>query len=235
MKIENNTYYNGVYNRSNPTFSAIHPTRFFIKCEDGQFRQVTNSNTIKNRLQRKIVTWLNKATNDRKRKLEGKTVKVNKNENPEERNLRDRLVRFVLRHDKDYASRQEVTSIYLEPNGKFFSYLLTGDTVKCAGEGKPIGKVLSEIKTKQDFMRTYYGYSNEQARSYITPNDEKKLKQVKEDYFRQSETAVRNLMANQNVDKSYLDLYFEPIIGKRSKTPKGFKLINAAFKNFMNS
>jgi chaperonin GroEL (HSP60 family) len=141
-------------------------------------------------------------------------------------------MRFFIANDRDYATRKEVASVYLDKNR---SYMLTGNTVDRIGDGKPIGKAYGQIRETQDYMRNYYGYSNEEARHYVSPADKLKLDMAKEAYFKETETAVQNLIANPRVNKSYLDFYFEPIVGKKSHKLKGFNLIDVAFKNFLSS
>ncbi len=221
-------------NYHNPTFVAIHPSRYFIRCEDGHFRQITNPDTIRS-LQGKVIKWLNQPMYDAQRTLEGAPRKVKKNESVEEKALKDRLIRFFVNNDKDYRKRQVVKSVYLSPQGResVSPYILTGDTVDLAGDGKPIRKVHNNIRESREYMKAYYGVSDEQASRYISASDANRLSQAKSDYHRQSEECVRKLMRDENVDRSTINLYFEPVIGKKSKKAVKFNLVNAIFQKIM--
>lgn len=238
MKIDNFNYginnYNLKKNISQPSFSSIHPSRYFIRCEDGKFRQVTNNDTIKS-LQRKIVGWLNKSLHDNKRLLEGRMAKVAKKESESAKSMRERLMRFFLNNDRDFSARRVVKSVYIDSTGgKVSSYILTGNTVDLAGDGKSIGKVHSKIKESRDFARTYYGVSEETASKYTSAADARRLSQARADYHRQSEECVKKLMADEKVDRSTINLYFQPVInGKKKKGLPEFELVNAVLQKYM--
>ena len=82
-------------------------------------------------------------------------------------------------------------------------------------------------------MKAYYGVSDEQASRYISASDANRLSQAKSDYHRQSEECVRKLMRDENVDRSTINLYFEPVIGKKSKKAVKFNLVNSIFQKIM--
>lgn len=214
------------------SFEAIHPTKYYLRCADGQFHRVTNPDLIR-RLQGRVVTWLNKSMHDSRRALEGNPRKVKSSETSAEKAMRERLVKFFVDNDKDYAKRSAVKSSYIGPKDKVSTYILTGDTVDLAGDGKPIGKVHSNIRETREFMRSYYGISEEQANNYVSMSDALRLSQAKADYHKQSEEAVGKLMKNETIDRSTVVFYFSPIVGKKSKKPSKFELVNAMFQKIM--
>ncbi len=221
-------------NYKSPTFEAIHPSRYFIKCEDGHFRQVTNPDTIRT-LQGRVVKWLNQPMHDAQRVMDGNPRKTKSSETAAQKAMKERLIRFFTNNDSDYKKRQVVRSVYLSPKGResVSPYVLTGDTVDLAGDGKPIGKVHGNIREAREYMRTYYGISEEQASRYVSASDANRLSQAKADYHRQSEDCVRKLMQDENVDRSTINFYFEPVIGKKSKNGVKFNLLNAIFQKIM--
>lgn len=222
------------YNYKSPTFEAIHPSRYFIKCEDGHFCQVTNPDTIR-ALQGKVIKWLNQPKNDAQRLIEGNPRKTKTSETAAQKAMKERLISFFQNNDSDYKKRQVVKSVYLSPKGRdtVSPYILTGDTVDLAGDGKPIGKVHGNIRESREYMRAYYGISEEQASRYVSAVDANRLSQAKADYHRQSEECVRKLMQDEKVDRSIINLYFEPVIGKKSKKKVSFNLVNAIFQKIM--
>ncbi|MCM1339207.1 MAG: hypothetical protein NC191_06015 [Muribaculaceae bacterium] len=217
-----------------PSFEAIHPTRYFFKCEDGQFRQVTNADTIR-LLQGKIVKMLNKAMNEARRAAEGKAVRVNKSETSTEKSIRERLINFMINNDRDYAQRRAVKSVYVSgAQGELMRpYILTGHTVDLGGDGKSIGKIHGKIRETRDFVRSYYGLSDTQASTYVSAADARRLSEAKADYHNQSAQCVRNLMADKRVDKAPIDFYFEPQLTPKSKKVSKFNLVNAILKRFL--
>ena len=234
MKIDCSNYQVMSVKRQNPSFKAIHPSVYFIRCADGQFRRPTNPNVIK-LLQRKIISWLNKPMNDTRRITDGKGLRVNKSETSLEKSMKERLVRFFMSNDKDYFTRREVRSVYITPieGGKVSPYILTGSTVDMAGDGKSIGKIHGKIRESRDFIMDYYGATAEQARSYVSASDARSLSMAKADYHKQSEECVRKLMKDGTVDKSVMEFFFEPVITPKSKKVSKYNLVNVILKKYM--
>ena len=61
MQIHNISTYN-TQNTPRTSFGAIHPTKYYVKLDDGAYHEVRSQKLIKS-LQRKIITWLNKDYN----------------------------------------------------------------------------------------------------------------------------------------------------------------------------
>ena len=114
------------------SFQAVHPTRYYVRCEDGTFHHVVNSDVVKT-LQRKLVTWLNKDYHDTIRLTTGKPVK---NESVGEKTIRERIVRFFRNRDIDYREKNIVrsfntTNVLRETE----SYILTGKSANIIVKG----------------------------------------------------------------------------------------------------
>jgi len=229
MKIENRSLYN--IPGKNPAFASIYRSVYFIKCQDGQYRQVTNSDTIR-KLQRGLISWLNKSFNDGRRAQKSSNVLRNNVRPASENFLMNRFVNFILNSDRDYLKRKVAKSIYLDSNRNIRSYIVTGETAELCSDAKDIGKIHSQIKEARNEMLNY-GFSKQQAELYISSADSRRLRQAKYDYHRNNEECVRSLMKDDNVDKSVLNLYFEPNLEKTKKGKLDFKLVNALIQKYM--
>ena len=69
-----NSYNN--QNKSKPSFGAIHPCLYYVKKGEQSYQLVTDADLIKNTLQKKIVTWLNRNYNARMKAATGSSVKL---------------------------------------------------------------------------------------------------------------------------------------------------------------
>jgi hypothetical protein len=237
MKIENvcmNNYSKtNVNNRTTPSFQAIHPTRYYIKCADGQYRKVTNNDTVQY-LQKKIISWLNKTLNDNKRLIEGNPRKVSHKETQHEQYMRANLERFFMANDKDYASRRVAKSIYVDSDNSLYPYIVTGKTTDFACNGRPIGKAHKQMNESREYVQTYYGLGAKEAEQYISPAVKRCLAKAKENYHRENENLVRKLMADTSEDRATVNFYFSSIPDGKKARPK-FQLENAIWQKFMIS
>jgi hypothetical protein len=238
MKIDNvciNNYKTktNANNRTTPSFQAIHPTRYYLKCADGQYRKIT-SNEIIQYLQKKIISWLNKATNDNKRIIEGNPKKVNHKETPQEQAMRLNLERFFIANDKDYASRRFAKSVYLGSDNYMQPYILTGKTIDFANDGKSIGKAHKQINESRQYAQTYYGLDAKEAEQYVSPSAKMGLAKAKEEYHRENENLVSKLMRDKNMDTSTVNFYFTTVPDGKKSRPK-YQLVEAIWQKYMMS
>lgn len=109
MQIHNISTYN-TQNSPRTSFGAIHPTKYYVKLDDGAYHEVRSQKLIKS-LQRKIITWLNKDYNSaQKSKKQAK-------ETAQSKALRERIVRFsttvTQTTEKDLTQDHSTTQIVL--------------------------------------------------------------------------------------------------------------------------
>lgn len=218
------SFYNPVSNESRssrlkPSFTSVHPTVYFVRNQDGKYVQVTAKDTVKT-LQRKIITWLNKAYNDANNVRNGKVPKSSKSESNEDKILKMKLVRFFQMNDPDYAKKPFVRSYYTEnQNGRMYSFILSGpscDLVEAAA--KPIGQARGAIKTKKDNIKSYFGIDEQKAKSYISKSDVNSISEAAKNYRSDAEKIIRNLLAQNRPKDMRFEAYFVPYMkGKEVK------------------
>jgi hypothetical protein len=238
MKIDNvciNNYKTktNANNRTTPTFQAIHPTRYYLKCADGQYRKVTSKEIIQH-LQKKVISWLNKATNDNKRIIEGNPRKVNHKETQQEQIMRTNLERFFIENDKDFASRRVAKSVYVGFDTFMRPYILTGKTIDCACSGKSIGKAHKQINESRQYAQTYYGLGAKEAEQYISPSAKSTLAKAKEDYHKENANMISKLMGDKNIDKATVNFYFTAIPDGKKSRPE-YQLVETIWQKYMMS
>lgn len=231
MKVNGLGFQTSSYNTNNntetPTFTALHQSRYFLKCESGEFQEITSSKVIKG-LQRKLVTWLNKLHNDSTKIMQGKTPKNLKSESLEEKTLRERLIRFFLNNDRDYFKHKVVRSFYTtDRNGAQKSYILTGDSISIVDEAaKPIGKKRGIIKHKTNVISEYYGIDIEKAKTYISEKEVLDVMEATRNYHNSVENAVNNILAKNRAEDTIFDAYFVPRQKGKNLVPE---LVDAKF------
>ena len=217
--------------RSNakPYFGAVHPAKYYVKCEDGVFREVPSAKTIK-RLQRKLVGWLNKLHHDNNRVMNGETPRVIKSETPQEKSLRERLVRFFINRDKDYAQRNVVNSFYeTVSSDRVNSYIFTGDSVDVIQDvAKPLGQIRGDIRERKNILSMYHGVDFDQADKYLPAKVTREEKHASHNYFNKVKNFITRIFSNPNarVQHSVFEAYFVPHLkGKNIK----YELVDAKF------
>lgn len=212
-----------------PSFGAVHPAKYYIKCQDGVFREVSTAKTVKS-LQRKLVTWLNKLHHDSKRIVNGEAPRVIKSETEKDKTLRERLVRFFTNRDKDYAERNVVNSFYenLE-DGNINSYIFTGNSIDVIQNvAKPLGQIRGDIRERKNILTMYHGVDFNQADKYLPSamvNDESI---ASKNYFNKVKNFIKKVFSNPNSQSvnSLFEAYFIPHIkGKNIK----YELVDAKF------
>lgn len=206
-------------NNLKTSFTSVHPTVYFVKQKDGKYVQVTAKDTIKT-LQRKIITWLNKAYNDANNMRNGKVPKASKSESNEDKILKMKLVRFFQMNDPDYAKRPFVRSYYTEnQNGKMYSFILSGpscDLVEAAA--KPIGRARGVIKTKKDNIINYFGVDEQRAKNYISRSEVNSIGEAAKNYRSDAEKIIKNLLSQNRPKDMRFEAYFAPYMkGKEIK------------------
>lgn len=209
------------------SFGSIHPVRYFIKCENGEYVQIKSPKVIKT-VQRKLVTWLNKLHNETKNIMSGKTPKTRKSESELDKSLRERLVRFFVNHDWDYRQNKVVRSFYhSEKQGETIPYILTGHTTGYIDDAaKSIERKSSDIKDKAGIISEYYGIPLDEAKRFIPQSDNAELSKVKKNYCKKIAEVIKNILRQKNPSDKTLNAYFIPHIkGKDIK----YELTNATF------
>lgn len=213
-------------NINQQTFGSIHPVRYFMKCENGEYVQVKSPKVIKT-IQRKLVTWLNKFHNE---SANGTKVKTKKTESEQDKSLRERLVRFFVNHDWDYRQNKIVRSFYhSEHQGETMPYIITGQTTGYVDDAaKSIERKYADIKDKADIISEYYGIPLDEAKQYLPKSDSSELSKVKKNYCKTIANVIKNILRQKNPSDKTLNAYFTPHIkGKNIK----YELTNATFDN----
>lgn len=233
MIVTDVSFQNSVYNSNikagvKPSFTSVHPSVYFVKGSDGKYHQVFSADVIKS-LQRKIVGWLNKPYNDSAAVKNGKKPKVSKLESPEEKSLRDRLVRFFYNNDPDYAKKAFVRSFYTENNnGNLYSFILSGqssDLVEAAA--KPIGQARGIIKAKKDNISKYFGIDEQRAKNYVPREDVRGLAEASKNYHEDAVKVIKTLLSQNRPRDMRFEAYFVPYNkGKEIK----YQLVDAYLK-----
>ncbi len=209
-------YVNREYSSNkNVTFGAVHPVRYFMKCDDGSFHKVVEPKCVKT-LQRKLIGWLNTSFNEQNKISQGSVVKKVKNVPPEKKSLADRFVRFITANDGDYAANKVARSFYTENSIKEAqSYIITGDTSQMVDEAaKPIGRARRDIKGKKDIIKHYYGISEKEARSFVPHQDKQKEIQAVQDFNAVVKQKIHEILNKHDPKNSLLDVFFVPRINK---------------------
>src|SRR5574344_1317932 len=206
-----NSFYKSKNNNINPSFGAIHPSKYFLKCEDGSNVEITSGELLKT-LQRKLVGWLNKLHNDATNIMNGKSPKTLKSEKPEEKALRERLVRFFLNHDNDYANTRVVRSYYpMNYAEKGKQFILTGHSIHFVDDAaKPIGQVKGDIRAKAEILSEYYGIGNTKAKNYVHGEQDFDLKLAQKHYYESVEAYFTPKFKGKKIKYELVDAYFKP-------------------------
>lgn len=216
----------GVQYSSSPSFGSIHPVRFYVKCEDGEFHQVVSGKVIKS-LRRKLVTWLNKDYYDEIRLTESKSVKK---ESKNEKSLRERLVRFFVNRNSDYREKNIVRSFsttnrYREPE----VYILTGKSTELVDNAaKPFENFHSDIKERAEFLSDSYGIEVEKVKKYISAQSSVQKNIVAKQYYDVLSKTIKKILAEFDPKNSLFEVFFVPSVkGKNVK----YELVNATFNH----
>lgn len=204
------------------SFQAVHPARYYVKCEDGKFHHVVNSDVVKT-LQRKLVTWLNKDYHDTIRLTTGKPAK---NESVGEKTVRERIVRFFRNRDIDYREKNIVrsfntTNVLRETE----SYILTGKSANIIDSAaKSIRDFNSDIKSRAEGLSEVYGIELNKVKKYIHDKASWQKSAVKREYHDGLKTIINRLLGYNDPKNSLLELYFVPKVkGKNVK----YELVDA--------
>lgn len=194
-----------------PSFTSVHPAVYFVKGTDGKFHQVSSADIIKT-LQRKIVGWLNKPYNDSAAIKKGKKPKVSKSESPEEKSIRDRLVRFFYNNDPDYAKRPFVRSFYTKNNnGRLYSFILSGQSSELVeAAAKPIGQARGVIKAKKDNITKNFGIDEYRAKNYVPREDVRELAEASKNYHEDAVKVIKTLLSQNRPRDMRFEAYFVP-------------------------
>ena len=205
---------------SKPSFGAIHPSKYYLKCEDGTFQEVVSSKVIKT-LQRKLIVWLNKAHNDSLRVAQPAKKDADKN-------IRERLVRFFVNRDKDYRTKSYARSFFTTNRQKRNkAYILTGRSAEIVeNAAKPIEKHHSDLKERAGIISDYNGIDFKEAKEYISKHSELERIAIIRDYHNKVRSTINKLLREYNPDNSLFEAYFVPHIkGKNIK----YELVDAKF------
>lgn len=218
MKIDGNQ------NNSALSFSAIHPARFYVKCEDGEFHRVVSHKVIKS-LRRKTVTWLNKDYYDEIRLTNGESIKK---ESVKDKALRERLVRFFVNRDPDYREKNIVRSFtttngFREPE----LYILTGKSAEIVDNAaKKIENFHSDLKERAEILSDGYGIELEKVKKYITDRSVFQQNAIKRNYHDSLKDTIENILKVFDPKNSLFEAYFVPHAKGKNIT---YELVDAKF------
>jgi len=227
MKIDNSFSVNThLKTPAKPAFGAVHPARYFIKNIDNTYTRITDVDAIK-LLQRKIVGFLNKYGNDYTMQLQGKAPKK---ETPADKTLRERLMRFFVYHDRDYAQRRVVCSFYDTRDNTAIPYIFTGNsTDEVTALAKPIGQLKSALHSRIRTLCSQHHITSADARRML-PAEEDALYRAQTNYYRTLYRIVKEEVKPEKVNNTCFDAFFEPV--KKGKK-NDYRLVNAEFKSRM--
>ncbi len=222
MKVYNTTFQSPYTNAlSNPAFCAVHPAKYYLKCEDGQFHEVLSSKVIKS-LQRKLVVWLNKTHNDSLRSIQP----IHKTD--VDKNIRERVVRFFINRDKDYRAKSYVRSFYTtNKERKTEAYILTGKSADIVEDAaKPIEMLHSYLKERAGVISDYNCIDLKEAKEFITKQAEVERMAVLRHYHNKAKFAIRRILQTIQPENSLFEAYFKP---HPSGSSIKYELVDAKF------
>lgn len=200
-------------NISNPSFTSIHRAKYFVKWDDGYYYRPASDEVVR-KLQRSIITMLNKGKSD-----SGKQPSAADK-------LRQRLVDFFMRKDVDYAQNPVARSFY-PLGGNSDSFVITGTNIHLVDEAaKPIGRVWRKTNGKADILACDYGMSSDMARRQAAASSEVELADAKRDYFDTVMRKINNILANKNPKDSVFSAFFEP---RKNGSKVTYELVDAKF------
>lgn len=220
MQIQNISAYN-TQNVPKTSFGAIHPTKYYVKLDDGAYHEVRSQKLIKT-LQRKIITWLNKDYNSAQ-----KSQKSTK-ETPQSKALRERIVRFFNNRDTDYRKRPYTRSFYHTNSlGYVDTYILTGKSAEIVeNAAKPIEDVNRSIKNRADAIADFAGLDYATAKKFATNDSEWERMIAARMYHDKARATIRNILSKYSPENSRFDAFFVP----HTKGNKiSYELVDAKF------
>lgn len=216
----------GFQTNSALSFKAIHPTKFYVRCEDGKFHKVVDEDVIK-LLRRKIVTQLNKDYYDKIRLTEGKPVKK---EAESEKSMRERLVRFFVNRDADYRENNIVrsfstTDIYDEPE----VFILTGKSTEIVNnEAKHFEDFHSDLRERAALLSDSYGIEVEKVKKYISDRSSYEKNAIARQYYDVLSSKIKKILKRFDPNNSLFEAFFvAKVKGKNVK----YELVDAKFNH----
>lgn len=233
MKIEGNFSPN-VYGQkpvsyNAPSFESVHPSRYFIRLDNGSFTQVTDGNLIRT-LQRRLITWLNKKDIAG---FEKPSKKPLSKAAEKERQLKDRLVKFFINNDNDYAHHRVVKSFYSDNRvtNTTQSYIFSGQHTQILDEAaKPIGRIKADIKNKIATACEEYCLSPQEAKLKLSGPEDEFLLSAKVNYYDIVNKYLSRSEVKTNPKNTVFDVYYVPV--KKGKK-LDYQLYNAELKRTM--
>lgn len=225
------TPYNNLQNKSTPTFGAIHPSLYYVKVGDGTYQMVMDSDLIKNTLQKKLVTWLNRDYNARMKAAQGSTVK-SKPETPETKALRERLTRFFINRDEDYRVKgQDRAASYFNTDmttGLVRPYIFTGRSVSVLDScAERIKQVQAQIKRLTEDLQGFYGFKYAEAKAKAAAELDSELQAAKSAYHETVMELLRSPQAKSDPKNTIFSAFFEAKTKGKKTT---YELVNAKFE-----
>ncbi len=209
-----------------PVFGAVHPSKYFVKNQDGKYVEVKSVELVKT-LQRKLIGWLNKQHNDNLNIVSGRAASV-KPVNASEKPLFSRLVRFFINRDEDYKKNPIARSFYdLNRQKGAESYILTGHSISIVEDAaKPIRNVKRDIKVDSNEISDTYGLDLDKTKRFVSENSNIALLEATKTYFHSAKSVIRRVLQKFDKKNSVFEAYFTPVIkGKKVK----YELENATF------
>lgn len=212
---------NKKYNQT--SFGSIHPTRCFVKWDDGYYYQATEKEVIKD-LKRLIVSLLNKNINNERRGVQplAKPTKAWIKKNA----LVERISKFFTNRDADYARHNEVRAFSrLNDNHKPEIFILTGKHIFIADdEGKNVGRIYRKSKEKAEVVSDNLGIPFEDAKKSVDMEFEHDLKLAKMNYFDKVEAQIKQILSVPNPSNTPFDAYF---VAKKKGDKFVYELVDA--------
>lgn len=204
-----------------PTFTAVHPARYFVADDTGNWVRADGKDLIRT-LQRKLIGYLNYAYNLSQR-AEGSKIKK---ESDLDKTVRERLVRFFKNRDKDYRHRECARSVYdTTYSGDLKPYILTGNSVDVANEnGKIVGEAKKFIRDKINHAKYQLNMTENEAKDSLSSGDLYYRKDAANTYYKNIRTYISNILKSGNPENSTFDAYF---IARKKGKRVSYELVQA--------
>ena len=208
-------------NSQKVSFCSVHPARFFVKRENGEYFQITS-----------------KESSDKFRKYLSKLLSYDyniqyssnkyKKESAEQKSIRERLVRFFKNRDIDYKNKN-IASSFLRINSQNEAevYILTGNTATIMkNAANEIVNVQHRANERTEAIMSNFQINYNKARSMIKEEINTQVSYAKSTYFHKVWDEIRKILNLNDIKNSRFDAYFEPY---KSGSKIKYRLVDAKF------
>jgi hypothetical protein len=209
-----------------PSFGAVHPARFFVRTEGGEFCEVTSRITV-DRLRKHISKMLNRSRNEARKRAMG-IYKKSPAEKSETRTIREWLENVFIKHDEHYARRNEVSSFARTNSmGETKAFFMTGDSVNISQDAaQPISDAWRYANDRAEVVSDNLKISYEKAKDYLKGEREDRISGAKYSYFSTVYNKIREILGQNELINSHLDMFFDM---KLSGKTVNYKLVDVKF------